>query len=86
MPDIAIVTQTFEPSPTAGRMRVNDQAFPNGGSVDSVIGWTAEFAFDDAVPVINSKIIDAVIAEFARVDPPITVRPNDKKILFCAAT
>lgn len=85
MPDIIIITQFPELSEVAVGARISGQAFASGRP-DSIIGFVTEFKFDDSVHQINQKIIAAAIAELGRIEPPVTVTANDKKILFGAAT
>lgn len=82
MPDIFVMPITYAPG-TNGKCKISGQAIES--SEHYVIGFDAEVNYDDNATQINAALIDAAIAEFARLEPPFTIGVGDTKRLFGGA-
>lgn len=83
MPDIVIQATTYEPGSASQKFKISGIAYEEVNHFQ--IGWTVEVDYHDTPNAINAAMIQAAVDGFLTVDPPITVSPQDRKLLFCGA-
>ncbi len=81
MPAIFVtVNPAFEPGQSPGTVKITGFAQESGANFQ--IGWEVTVNYADNANAINSAIVNAAVAEFARANPPVIVAGGDRKALF----